>query len=326
MAFSNATVNMFNVLPTEILMYIAKECRPEDLYKLISTSPRFYNLVIPNVSHFARHYANVMPLDVDKFMWNLFDDNIFNNENKEKLFLKMLNIYLLSNCNYIGEVWQQNNMDNDEDYGPLPEEQSELYIKNFQLGMIKEFCDFDLLQSAKISYDAEPSVFEYVFKFIKKYPTTSYENIDNLVGHIEDFIEQNMDFDFVDEYIQEALSYNADEADVFDVLTDGDYIDEYLKLLTYGVVPVKAKYDIHNDEYTEEQLENYNTIRHVIGNKLSHYYILDHQLDINTVPNFLENVVKIRSYGIEDENIINVFLQNPTNELLQYMVLHYSRR
>jgi hypothetical protein len=336
MAATNATVNNFNifgvdvsifdVLPAEILIMIAKECRPEDLYKLINTSTRFYNLVVPNASHYACLYANVMQLDVEKFMWNLFDDDLFNNDNKEQLFLKMLNMYLLSNCNYMGTVWQQNNMEYDEDYGPLPEDPIELYIKNFQFCLIKEFSDFDLLQSAKLSFDSDPSVFDFLFKFIKKYPTSSNENINDLVSHIEDFIEQNMDYYWVDEYIQEAISYNADEEDIFDVLTDGDYIDEYLKLLSYGVNPERAKYDVHSDEYTDEQLEDYNSIRHIIGNKLAHYYILDYQLDVNTVPNFLENVVRIRSYGIEDENIINAFLQNPTNELLEYLVSYYVNR
>jgi hypothetical protein len=330
MASSTATVNnfnlvsMFNIMPIEILMYILKECRPEDLYKLISISTRFYNLVMHNISHFTNYYAKNLLLDTEKFMWNLFDDEIFNDKNKEELFVKMLQVHVFANSNYLEFVWQQTNMEDNEDFGHLPTNPTELYIKKIQTGMIKMFSEFDLLQSSKFSYEINNDVFELLFKIIKKYPIASYQNSDNLVSHIEDFFEQNMNFEWISEYIQEALSYNAEEEDIFDVLTDETYIDEYINLLHYGVEPEEAKFDIHGYIYMEEQLNTYNTIRYVIGNKLAHYYILDNELNIDSIPNFLINVNLLYSIGIDNIEIINKFLENPTDALFDNIKLQYE--
>jgi hypothetical protein len=304
-------LNMFDNLPSEILMIISKECGPEDLYNLISTYPRFYNLVMPNISQYAHHYANVMPLDIEKFMWNLFDNY---NENKEKLFHKMLMVHVFAKSNLMEQLWEVNNMDNNHDFGPLPQDPTQLYIKKFQAGIVSILNNYDLYQSSLFSYDIlNNEVLDFLLKFINKYRNLSEFFQEHLICYIEDFLEQNMDFDWIDEYIQEALSYGAKEEDIFNILIDEDYIDEYLVLLSYGIEPERAKDDIYNDDYTEEQLQTYNSIRYIIGNELAHYYILDRQIDINTIPNFLQNIVLILSIGIVDINIINKFLKNPTN-------------
>ncbi len=320
MAANQVPVNNNNIMGQEVndtqqankLIMIAKKCRPEDLYKLISTSQRIYSLVMPNMYQIVRHYATVLPLDVEKFMWNLFDNENKVNVNKEQLFIKMLMVHGFAKSNFMEQLWAANNLNNNHDFGPLPQDPTELYIKKFQAGILTILYNYNVYQSCLFSYDLDNyEVFDFLLKFINKYTHVSHVFQTNLISHIEDFLEQNMNFEWVDNYIQEAVSYGATEEDVFSILIDEEYIDEYRRLLYYGVDPKRAKEDVENDEYTDHQLETYNEVRHIIGNDLAHHYILDQQLDIQTVPNFLEKVNHLLSIGINDTERIDEFLANP---------------
>ncbi len=325
MESNNVPINNINninldVLPSEILVIIAKECTPEDLYKLLMTSKRFYYLVMSNVSHYINHYKNIVQLDVEKFMWSLFDDYFFSNQSKGEIFLKMLKIYVFAKSNYIENIWEKYKLFDNENYGPLPVDPIELYNKKFYALSLAILIDVEFHQASLFSYDIDNiDVFEFLFKFIIKYTNLANLHKEDLIAHIESFLEQNMDFDWVDDYIQKALSYEAHEEDIFDILIDEDHVDEYIRLLSYGVDPDRAKQDVDNDHYSTRRLNTYNEVRQIIGNELAHYYILDKKININTIPNFVENVHRLVMIGVNDTTIIDYFVQNPTDANFEYI-------
>ncbi len=320
--------SIFDMLPPEILIMTAMECDPLSLYNMTIASKRFRDLIIPNINEYVKYYAKIAPLEIERYIWPYFLNNTIRIDKFENnLLSKISEIYNFANSKILEQVWEENNMIYITSLGPLPENPLELHTMKILAGLMIAFYNMDVLHASELvyhfdyTYAPDEDILKFLLHLSGKYPELVSIHFSNIYAHIEAFLDLNMNCEWVDDYMEEAMSYGANPEDVFDILIDEDYIDEYMRLLTYGVEPDHAKDDVHNDEYSDEQLGVYNCIRHIIGNDLAHHYILDNDLDINYYPNFLSNVVKIRSLEIYDVNIINKFLNNPTELCLDTMKL-----
>ncbi len=195
---------MAHSLPQKLIMH------PNDLYKHLIFSKSNYDFIMEHISQLVNYYSNTMPLDIEKFMWNLFD-NINININKQQLFIKMLQVYSFANSNIIEQVWKDNYID--ESYGPLPEDQLELYNIKFKTGMIYILCNNDNISNPTLelsllwAYSSNIIVFKFLFKFINKYKEVAIKYCELLLEDIEEFIEKNITFGTIDDYLQIGFSY-----------------------------------------------------------------------------------------------------------------------
>ena len=352
-------LNIFEALPDEILLMVAKKLNPIELSYVLSNSAHFHDFIIPRISTIAKYYNATMSTDVERFMWGFFDNEFFN-LTKEQLFNKMAKVHELANSNIVEEIWAEHDMNDQENYGPLPEDQTELYIKKFQAAMIKVFTNnkLNILVATMFSYDSDQIVFQFLFKFVNKYTWTSIIRSDILIEDIQEFLEQNITFEYLDECMQKVLPYNesnniissievddrginssydprvnnlyfvmqddrmkqvaeygAREFDIFSIILDNTF-DEYFRLISHCIDHDVAKYDVE-EEYTDEQLMTYNSVRHIIGNELAHLYILQKNINIDNTPDFLQNVLRLYLIGVVEENVIDKFLENPSEVIFQ---------
>jgi hypothetical protein len=306
--------SFFDDLPVEITIIIAENLNPADLYALICTSKYFRDLIMSRQSYFARFYANVMLLDVERFMWNLFDYEHLLIKNQTKLFLRMLGIHKFTQTNKLEIEWSNYSMDDNEDYGPLPTDPTELYIKKFQCGMFHGFNEnYSVFLSGMHSYLTTNETFNFLFKIYNKYNHAAGEWCELIEHDVNDFHENGLTFETFDNYFQQALSYGARDFDIYYAIRLNVF-DEFLRMLTYGVPSKKAAYDAEdNQNYTDEELQTYNAVRFIIGNDLAYHYILYQRIVMANNPNFLTNVSRLYAIGVESTIVINAFLNNPTD-------------
>ncbi len=307
------TCNILDVLPQEVLLIIAKQLNPEDLYKLLYTNKQFYNLIIPLASQFAKYYAKTTQLDVEKFMWGLFNYEHLIIKNKEQLFLKMLSVHVFSKTNVY-----ENTVDTFDT-------QNDLCIRKFQAGMIYKLCFFDINNSLQISssiismysYLDNPDMFPFLFKFFNKYKNVAVKMYEDIEVDIDEFVENGMTFEMIDDYFQQALQYGDDELEIYQIIKD-DCIVDFLRYVSNGMGFKRASFLsgklFDENEYTDAQLEKYNAVRYIIGQSFASHYILEKNVDIDNIPNFLENIVKLRSIGINKIEVVEAYLQEPTTE------------
>ncbi len=319
-------VGFFDNLPVELIIMIADALNPADLYTFICTSKYFKDLIMARIDHFANLYANVLILDVERFMWSLFDFEYLLITDKERKFLRMLGVHKFTQTNKLEIEWNTNDMDDNDEYGPLPTDPTELYIKKFQTGMIHGFGEnYSIYLSGMHVYSTNNESFRFLFKILIKYRKAAGWWCETIEYDMRNFQERGITFEMFDEYFQEALSFGAKDFDIYYMISN-DFHNDYLRLLRNGIVPQEAKYDVEDDDYSDELLETYNAIRHIIGNHLAHHYILDERININHTPNFLENVSKLYANGILNEDLVDLFLTNPTDEMLENILLQVQER
>ena len=123
----------------------------------------------------------------------------------------------------------------------------------------------------------------------------------------------------LDHYLQEGLSYGAKLNITYNIIMDSgiDGMNSFLRLLSYGVDVYNAKDDYEDEDFTDYELEIYNAVRYIIGTDFAYHYILYKKININNIPNFLENVVRLRSIDVDVPQIIDAFMETPTNECFE---------
>ncbi len=206
---------MATILPQQLMMH------PNDLYKNLITSKSNYDFIINHLFQLVNYYSTTMELDVEKFMWNSFDN--ININNKEQTFIKMLQVYSFANSNIIEQVWRDNYID--ESYGPLPKEPNELYNIKFKTGMIYILCNNDNISNPTLelsslwAYSSNFNVFKFLFKFINKYKNVAVKNSELLLEDIEEFIGKNITFGTIDDYLKIGLAVGINENYTYSDLT-----------------------------------------------------------------------------------------------------------
>jgi hypothetical protein len=125
----------------------------------------------------------------------------------------------------------------------------------------------------------------------------------------------NLYFVMQDDRMKQVAEYGAREFDIFSIILDNTF-DEYFRLISHCIDHDVAKYDVE-EEYTDEQLMTYNSVRHIIGNELAHLYILQKNINIDNTPDFLQNVLRLYLIGVVEENVIDKFLENPSEVIFQ---------
>jgi hypothetical protein len=337
-AATEQTFKFFTYLPVELVVLIAEQMNPVELYTFICSSKYFYTLIMENIPHFVNLYTNVMRLDVEQFLWSMYNYEhlCINNKfikPKETLFIKMLGVYKFAQSQILEKIWEKYNLDEDiAHHGPLPEDPTQLYIKKFQAGMLcgldvddpnqlyikrflaRTFYDLDVNDSlvlpALFSYGTNGEAFKFIFKFNNKYRKASSMWCELISNDMEHLQNRGITFEMFDGYFQEALSYGASEFSIYWAIRE-DSFDNYLRLLKNGIEPHVATHDL---DYSDESLHIYNALRYIIGNKLAHHYVLEEELNFNNDANLLTDISRIYTIGIDDPEIIDAFLDNPTDE------------
>ncbi len=134
----------------------------------------------------------------------------------------MLQVYSFANSNIIEQVWRDNYID--ESYGPLPKDQIELYNIKFKAGMIYILCNNDNISNPTLelsslwAYSSNIPVFKFLFKFINKYKGVAIKYCELLLEDIEEFIEKNITFGTIDDYLQIGLSYGINYNNMYNEL------------------------------------------------------------------------------------------------------------
>jgi hypothetical protein len=318
-------IGFYDEMPSEIILLIAEHLNPADLYTFMLTSKRIQNLIISRIPQFVKLYVNVLQLDVEKFMWKLFNDDYFEIKDKDKLFIRMLEVHNFAHSDILEYIYDNYEIEPGDFYLPLPEEEKQLYIKKFQAGMI---CGLnnrkDYFLISLFTYAFTDDIFEFLFKFINKYIKlalfiSKHSVVEQISIDVEYMIGMEMTFEMLDHYLTNGLTYGAKLYETYNIIMEGGIngINNFFRLLSYGVEVYYAKDDFEDENFYDYELENYNAIRHIIGSEFAYQYILQKKININNIPNFLENVVRLRSIDVDDIKIVDIFLQNPTNECFE---------
>lgn len=310
-----SAASMFDRLPQELILITSEFLGPYDLYNFMISNTRLCKLILIRLPYFVRLYATSSRFEVERFMWSSFYNKHFNIKNKYQLFFSMVSIYKFSTTTLLEGVWRHHKMDDNEDYGPLPIDPTELYIKKFQAGMLSVLGKLPAIVASMYSKSSDNiDMFKFLFNFSIKYPQTALTYSDYLEDDVRELIEMFESFDEFDEMFKNILSHNISEVDAYSLFEDRTIVNEFLKYVSYGIDGKNAVEDARHFIYDDETLEVYNAVRYIIGNEFAYHYILCDDININHYPNFLENIVRLRSIGVTDIFIVDNFLEDPTDE------------
>ncbi len=310
-------VGFFDTMPTELILYITEQLLPADLFSFMTTCKEFFELIISRIPNYVALYLRVSNIHAEKLMWSMFNYEHMLIQNTQQLFLRMLGVYKFASTTLFERMWETEDLENHFIYGGLLADtnENELYEIKIQTGMIYGLVPlYELNVSGKIGCMKADDLFTCIFKFINKYSDIAVEWEDDIEDMFSELIDIGITFETIDDWLQQALSYNVNPLDIYDIMKDG-LMEPFLRMLSYGVDVKYAISEVENDDFPDERLEAYNAIRYIIGNKLACHYILDDYIEINPLPdNFLENIRKCLDNNIQETYIIDTFLENPTNE------------
>ena len=313
-------VSIFGILPQELLLTTAEFLGPVDLYNLMISNKRLFYVIIKRLPWFIRLYAKSSRLEVERFMWRSFYNKNFIIKNKYQLFFSMVSIYKFTSTTLLEGIWRHHKMDDVEDYGPLPVDPTELYIKKFQAGMFSVLGKLPSIISSMYSQSSENiEVFKFMFKLIVKYPKIALTYANSIEVDVHDFLIMFGSFEEFDDIFKQILSYGISEQDAYSLFDDETILDEFFKYVSYGINGSNALEDARCFIYDDEILEVYNAVRYIIGNEFAYHYILSEEINMDDYPNFLENIVRLRSIGITDVFIVDSFLQDPTDAYFNFL-------
>ncbi len=313
-ASAHLTTSMFDRLPQELILMVTEFLGPFELCNFMVSDKHLCKLIIHRLPYFVRLYAKSSRFEVERFMWKSFYNENFIIKNKYQRFFSMVSIYKFSTTTLLEGVWRHHKMDENEAYGPLPVDPTELYIKKFQAGMFSVLGRQPSIVSSMYSQSCDNiEVFKFMFKFIVKYPQTVLAYADSFEEDVYDFIDMFQSFEKFDEIFKTILSHGISANDAYSLFDDITILDEYFKYVSFGIDATNAFEDARCFIYDDEILEVYNAVRYIIGNELAYHYILSEEINMDDYPNFLENIVRLRSIGVTEVGIVDSFLQNPTD-------------
>ncbi len=308
----------FEHMPNEVLLSIASQLEPDKLLNFIFTCKRFYNLVIERITTFVNLYTRVSRFPVERFLWSEFNSPDFLIKDKQKLFLRMLRIHQVAKTDRFTSKWYNNYVHETDPFGPLPDDENELYIKNYEAWTIYSFTDvYNLLSAGFQTYAFNETDFIFFFKFIHKYKKAFEEFHEIVCIDIEGIISSGMTFEQLDNRMMRCLEYGGKEEDIYyTIFNQGqeDY-DYYLTLLMHGIDSDTASaVDVI---YSEDDLGCYKALSYIIGKQFAFEFVLKQFLDINQIPGFLETMSRLYSLGVNQIDIAEFVKLNPTEDVFE---------
>ena len=314
--------NVFPV-PNEIILLTAEFLTPNDLYSFMLTSKTHYELIMTQITHLAQNYARTLPLEMERFMWSLFNLE-HSHLNKNEKFIQFIGVHTFTNITLLELIWAEYELESDIDnYGPLPEDPNELYILKYKAGMLSVLNGFDMHLAGLLSYSIPTESFQFFVKFSLKYTSLVNQLIETIETDFNKILELGITFEQLDEMFQNGLELGGTLKYIFMSIVD-DYYDEYINQISYSVDETLIEDSLVVNGYSSELLGTYKAVQYIIGKTFAHDYILTRRININDIPNFLENVIKLQAIGIteyEQINIVDIFLENPTEERFENIYL-----
>lgn len=334
-AIDNTLTRIFDYMPDELVVMIAQNLNPDELFTFMLTSKTLYTLILARSIHFVNFYRNISVLPVENLLWS-YNSGFINISNLPKLFIRTLGVYIFAKTNQVEETWdclKLSDAINHEwrtNYGPLPENENDLRELKIKAGMFNAFIkpDDELTLNQKdinamYAYSSESlSMFKFFFCFLQKYTKIALDWCEFIENDIYDLVHnRNMTFEMFEEQFIHIASTNLDKSLVYRLIRY-NISDKYMRLVSYNVDIEDAHdtvedLDIFEDvNITDNELEVYNSIRHIIGNKLAYYFVIEKHMNIDTIPNFLENVRINLDVGITDVFTIEEYILNPPGDHL----------
>jgi hypothetical protein len=293
--------SFFYELPEELLLLVIEQINPNELLNFILTCTYFFKLVKTKIHVLTKHYSCVLQFPIERFMWSQFDCGYITD--KQKLFLRMLGVHKYTKSKLMETRWSESQV---EQYGALPTEASQLYIKKFQTGMLEAFTEYsDDAKSylyAEYSYDCDFDRFIFLFKFITKYKDIYIPNCDSFLSDFKEWFDiySDLTFEEVDNALQTGLSYNGTNQNMYLALKYNTF-NFYLTLRSYGLPDEIAITEAGDVSYSRSALEEYNALRYIIGHELAYHLILNHRIILQ--PGNLQNILKLYLIGVTDSDV-----------------------
>ncbi len=305
-------------IPDEILLIIAQKLEPHTLLNFILTCKRFRNLVIGFFQSFVKLYQRVLQFQVERFLWSEFNSPDFLIKDKEKLFLRMLSVHQVAKTDRFTSMWYDNYLHETEPFGPLPDDENQLYIKNYKVWMVYSFTDIDRVLSAGVqTYAFNETDFIFFFKFIHKYKKAYEEFHENVCLDIERIISSGTTFEQLDTQMMRGLEYGGKEEHIYYPIAcqDPEDYNYYLTLLMHGIDSDTASaVDVI---YSEDDLGCYKALSYIIGKKFAFEFVLKQFLNIDELPRFLETMSRLHSLGVTQIDVAHYVKQRPFEEVFE---------
>ncbi len=309
-----------NCIPDEIILFMCEHLYPLDMCNFMFTSKHYYNLILDRISYFADLYSKMLHFDVEKFMWSQFNNEYLLIKDKEQLFLRMLFIHKFPQTTIMEEVWEEYDLENDDNYGPLiiarnsSNEESEenddinneLYITKLKCGIIAGLTTVSIDISAMYSYSCNFPSFLFLFKFITKYNDAASLCVELLEFEIVKHVSEGITFEMLDSEFQKVLAYGISEYDTYMMFIEHE-IEYFLHLISYGFDNNMARLNSDQD-FSDYKLEIFNAIRHIIGNTLAYHLLFELYINIDDYPELLQTIVEHRLSGMSDDIIMQLQL------------------
>jgi hypothetical protein len=318
---TNSNFMFFEHLPNDLVLMIACELSPSDLLSFIFTCKRFYHLITSSVQTFANLYNRTSFSATERFLWGEINSPYFIME-KKKLFFRMIRIHQLAKANILTRKWYYHSMHYTYSFGPLPDDEKQLYIKNYQAWMILSFNNCDgILSSGIQTYAFNENDFIFFFKFINKYKTVYQEFHENVCVDIQNMISSGMTFEQLDSQMMRCLEYGGKEEHIYTTIvfqSPEDY-EYYLSLLMHGIdSDIASTIDVI---YTPDQLGCYKALCYIIGEQFAFEYVLKRYLDINENKGFLEVMSRLYLLGVNQIDIADFVFLNQREEIFNAITI-----
>jgi hypothetical protein len=320
----NESSSFFEYMPPELFRELFKWLDPISLRAFMETSKTNYSMIVSNIPYLISIYSCSLSMPTEKLMWSSFD--LHAPMNPVNLFVKMIGVYKFAeeiNYNHrLEDCWERLYLTDNENYGPLPTDEDELYKLHFKTAILYglfDVCGDDLDITAMFAYSADSlERFTFLYKLLIHHPHLYIDRIELLELEVKELVEDRvMTFEIFEDLYRQIAEYSDDQESIFRVILY-DFVDNFLKLVKYNVPIDYALGSVCDNyiEYSDIRLEVYNAVRHIISDDLALHYILIEEININPLPeNFLENVRRMLSIGVTKTNIIDVFLAYPTEDL-----------
>jgi hypothetical protein len=316
---SQSAFSIFNdYFPAELTLMVAGFLQPVDVCNFSLTCKKHHKLITENIKKFVRLYIKTTPLEIERFMWNQF----FNEDltvHKIKLFFNMSSVYHFPKTNELELSWKENQMDDNEDYGELPEDEKDLYVVKFQASMLCRLAKrMDIFLACLLSYSSKNLIyFEFLFKFLIKYRHLSSMVMETIESDIEVLIDKKITFEQFNGHMNDALLIGGRDTHIYLSLTNDDstIFTNYMKLLSAGVDSTTAFND--SERYISSvYLEKYKSLKPVIGHNYAYHYIIQKSMLFTNDPEIVQNLATLYANDINDISIANRHLTSLDDEIL----------
>jgi hypothetical protein len=237
---SQSVLPIFNNLPIELLLFILGFNGPVDLCNFMMTCKKHYRLIIDHLHIFVKIYAISAPLEIERFMWSQFYNESLTIE-KDRLFFKMMAVYDFPKTNIVEDCWDEFNLDEDEEFGELPEDDEELYVIKFQSAMLYYLAgETDINNAVMKSYkSAHINIFEFLFKFYILYGDLLIDVSEYITNDIELLISKGITFDEFKKQMNDSLFIGGTQYHIYQALTheDSAVFINYMNQIEAGIDP-----------------------------------------------------------------------------------------